>query len=338
MNRTHRVLLVEQVDATGGAPADARERVAALREAGCTVETIVLDGSGGDDLQFATRERDAGSGIEILTPDSAGLDALAHRVRTARIARVLWASAAPGGGEAAHALPRGMDAWWWPAGHAPQDTIRGPLPALPGFAPPGDGSASEPVRTLRNRLSLWDGPFVLVPAPPSEETARGILDAFAQAADGRDEVDLVVLDHPRRRLESLANARGVGLRVHFVGPAPREAEYAWLSTAALALVPGDAPLSGGLLLRALGLGSAPVAVGEAAAPIGDWFESLGCAWARPGDAEGVAEAIERALDRDDSVQRARERGREAARRFDVASLASRLALALGAGGVGTKAA
>jgi glycosyltransferase involved in cell wall biosynthesis len=209
---------------------------------------------------------------------------------------------------------------------------------LPGFAPPGDGSAAESVRAVRNRLSLWDGPFVLVPAPPSEETARGILDAFAQAAGGRDEVDLVVLDHPRRRLESLANARGVGLRVHFVGPAPREAECAWLSTSALSLVPGDAPLSGGLLLRALGLGSAPVAVGAAAAGIADWFESLGCGWARPGDAEGVAEAIERALDRDATVQGARERGREAAKRRDVPSLAARLGPALGAGGRAAKAA
>ena len=308
MSRSQRVLLIEHVDATGGAPADVRARTLALREAGFTVEALVLDDRPADDLQFATNERRAGPGFDVLPGGEAGRRALAARVRASRADRVLWAGAAPGGGDAARALPEGIDAWWWPTGHAPDAA-----------------SAAEPLAIGRNRLSLWDGPFVLVPAPPSDETAGLLLDAFAQAASGRDEVDLVVLDHPHPRLESLVRERGIGLRAHFVGPAPREAECARLATAALSLLTGDAPLSGGLVLRALALGSAPVACGAAAAPVADWLDALGCAWARPADAEGLATAIERALDRETEVQNARESGRDAARRLDTAALAARLA-------------
>jgi len=123
-----------------------------------------------------------------------------------------------------------------------------------------------------------------------------------------------------------------------VGPAPREAEAAWLCTASTALLTGDAPLSGGMLLRALGHGCAPVAVGAAAAPIADWLEKEGCAWSRPRDAEGIADAIEQALERTDAVQRARARGRETAAGHDVVALAARLGSALGAGRPAARAA
>lgn len=333
MARITRVLLVEHVDATGGAPSDARARALALREAGCTVDAVVLDGTPGEDLQFPSRERRPGPGIDVFTPDAAGLRAVVRRATAAHATHVLWASAAPGGGAPARALPREWPAWWWPTGHAPADAATGPLAALPGFEPPAGAAVLDAARTGRNRLALWDGPFVLVPAPPSDATAGAILDGFARAASGRDEVDLVVLDHPHARIEALARERGATHRVHFVGPAPREAECAWLATAAVALLTGDAPLSGGLLLRALGLGSAPVAVGAAAAPIADWLEAHDCGWARPRSAADVATAIERALDRDAQVQRARERGREAARRRDGAALAGRLAAALRGGRV-----
>lgn len=338
MSRRTRVLLVEHLDAIGAAPADARARAIALRHAGCTVETVVLDGRGDDDLQFHSTERDAGPAIDSLAPGPAGLRALADRVRANRPSLVLWASAAPGGGEAAHALPRGPETLWWPTGHAPGSALPGPLPALPGFAPPCGGTAAEAARGPRQRLSLWDGPFVLVPAPPTGETAQELLDGFAAAAIDRDQVDLVVLDHPQRRLETLAHARGVGQRTHFVGPAPREAEAAWLATAAAVLVAGDAPVSGGLLLRALASGAAPVPVGAAAAPIADWLESLGCAWARPRDAAGIAAVIEAALDRAAGTQRAREAGREAAAAFAGGALPARLAAALAAAAPAARAA
>jgi hypothetical protein len=346
LSRFKRVQLIEHVDATGSAPEDVRARVAALRQAGCTVETLVLDGRGDEDLQYDPRERRAGAGPETLLPDATGLRRLAARVHAGRPDVVLWASAAPGGGEAARALPRSPEAFWWPTGHAPADMPGGPLAPLPGFAPPCDGSVCADERGTRALLSLWDGPFVLVPAPLSTGTADGLLEAFAQAADGRDEVDLVVLGHPGRRLEALARGHGVGQRVHFVGPAPREAEAAWLATATLALVAGDAPLSGGLLLRALEAGCAPVPVGEQAAPIAGWLRSTGCRWPGAGDpssdsasdSASIAAAIAHGLDRGEGARRAREKAQEVARRFDVPSLAARLATALRVAGPSSEAA
>jgi hypothetical protein len=326
------------MDATGAAPADARARVLALRHAGYAVETIVLEGRDGDDLQYSTHERSAGAGVETIAPDAPGLRALGDRVRESRADCVLWAGCTVGGGAAARALPRDIEAFWWPTGHSPSGAAPGPLPELHGFAPPCGGSALEPVRVVRNRLSLWDGPFVLLPALPSEETASALFEGFASAASDRDEVDLVVLGHPGRGLEALAREHGIALRTHFVGPAPREAEAAWLCTASTALLTGDAPLSGGLLLRALGHGCAPVAVGAGAAPIADWLEAEGCAWSRPRDAEGIAGAIEQALDRTDAVQRARSRGRETAPCYDVVALAARLAPSLGHGRPAARAA
>ena len=328
MTRIARVLLVEHVDATGAAPEDARARAEALRRAGCTVETCVLAGDDAHDLQYGSCEREAGHGIVTLPPDAEGLRELARRVRTSRPSLVLWASASPGGGTAARALPREQPALWWPAGHAPPHAAAGPLRPLSGFAPPCDGVAPPPARAAR-RLSLWDGPFVLVATPPADATGAALFEAFALAGDGRDEVELVILDAPRPRLEALARAHGVELRTHFVGPAPREAEAAWLSTAAAVLVPGDAPLSGGLLLRALGCGGAPLPVGEAAAPVADWLESAGCAWARPRDAAGIARAIGRALDGEGAVRLARDRGRALAAGFGGDALVARLAAAIG---------
>lgn len=331
------MLLVEHVDAAGASPEDARARSLALRHAGCTVEVVVLDGREDDDLLHPGRQSRPGVAIESLGAGADGRRSLASRVRASQPGLVLWASAAPGGGEAANALPRGPEAYWWPTGHAPAGTVAGPLPALPGFAAPCGGSAIELARGVRQRLSLWDGPFVLAPAPPSGEAADDVLDAFASAAGDRDEVDLVVLDHPHRRLEALARERGVGQRVHFVGPAPREAEAAWLATAVATIVAGDAPVSGGLLLRSLASGGAPVPVGAAATPIADWLASLGCAWSRPRDAAGIAAAIEQALDRSTAVQLARERGREAAAACDAKWLEARLARALAAGGAAAAA-
>lgn len=326
------------MDATGAAPADARARVSALRQTGCAVETLILASDAGDDLQYSGHESSAGSGIVSVSPGSPGLREIADRVRASRPDLVLWAGCEPGGGAGAHAVPKNIEAFWWPTGHAPAGAARGPLPALEGFEPPCGGSALERARAVRNRLSLWDGPFVLLPALPSEESASAIFEGFASAASDRDEVDLVVLGHPGRRLEALAREHGIALRTHFVGAAPREAEAAWLCTAATALLTGDAPLSGGLLLRTLGFGCAPVAVGAAAAPIADWLEAEGCAWSRPRDAEGIAEAIEHALERTDAVQRARARGRETAPCYDEVALAARLAPSLGRGRSAARAA
>jgi len=233
----------------------------------------------------------------------------------------------PGGGEAASVLPAGLDARWWATGHAPGNRHAGPLPALdPGFEPVAGSAVVDDGQ--RRRLSLWDGPYALVPAPASAASASVLIDAFAAAADGRDEVDLVVLDHPEPALEALARRAGVAQRVHFVGPAPREAEHAWLGAAAIVLLTGDAPVSGGLVLRALASGAVVRTAGEAAAPIAAWLRSQGLAWTPAEGGPDLAAAIDAALERESAAQDARERGREVAREHGIAPLAARLSTAI----------
>jgi glycosyltransferase involved in cell wall biosynthesis len=322
-----RVLLVEHLDAVGAAPADARLHAAALRAAHFTVEGLVLDGDRRDDLLFPMHERRVGTGYDVLDAGPGGLEALARRVRTSRADMVLWASTAPGGGEAARALPDGLRAAWWPTGHAPSHVASGPLPALDASWAPLEGSAVAD-DGQRRRLSLWDGPYVLVPAPVAAASAPALVAAFAEAASGRDEVDLVVLDHPEPALEALARRAGIAQRVHFVGPAPRDAELAWLHSAAIVIVCGDAPVSGGLVLRALAGGSLVRTSGAGAAPIADWLAARELAWGSPARGGSLADAIDAALERDAATHAARERAREVAAGSGIGELAARLARAL----------
>ncbi len=329
MNAPLRVLLVEHVDATGAAPADARARAVACREAGFAVETLVLDALPSDDLQFPERDGRTGTTIDVLTDDERGRAQLRARIRASRADHVLWASACAGGGPDAAEVVGERASSWWPTGHAGSRGRTGALRALdPAFAP-AEGSAWDPERSPRGRLALWDGPFVLVPSRPSLASARLVLEGFAAAGADRDELDLVVLDHPRPEIETLAREAGVSLRVHFVGPAPREAELAWLATARAALVTGDAPLSGGLLLRALGAGLPVIAAGAPARPIGTWLESSGAGGPARESAAAVAGALEDVLDRASGDSPWRQRARAAAAAHHPGALAARLAAALG---------
>jgi len=254
-------------------------------------------------------------------------------VTARRATHVLWASAAPGGGEAARALPAGLPALWWATGHAPEGTPAGPLaPLCPAFAPV-DGSVLAGDALARRRLALWDGPFVLLPALPGARSARRIVQAFADSADASDGVDLVVLAHPERGVEELARRAGVGQRVHFVGPAPREAEHAWLGTAVAALLPGDVPVSGGLVLRALASGCPLVADGGALAR---WFGSRGLAW---GGADAPLEdRLGEAIERTEAVQGVRERGRHVAAEHAPHAVGAAIAAALRASAAERRAA
>ncbi len=324
-----RVLLIEHVDATGAAPPDARARAVACRAAGFQVETVVLDSQHGDDLLFPTRGPRQGTTIEVFMDDEPGLRLLRDRVRASHADHVLWAGAAEGGGVHAARVVESRDAYWWPTGHAGAGGPRGALAPLDrGFAPCA-GSAWDAERVARGQLSLWDGPFVLAPARPSHASARLLFGAFAQACRGRDELDLVVLDHPHAGLEALAREAGVRLRVHFVGPAPREAELAWLATARIALVTGDVPLSGGMLLRALGAGLPVLAVGATARPIGDWLRASGAGPAAFENTEDLAAAFGPLLDREAGAVASRDRARAAAAAHAPAALLARLSAAVG---------
>lgn len=324
MLSNQRVLLVEHLDATGAAASDARLHAAAIRAAGWDVEGLVLENSHGADLLFPSRTHRHASGYDVHGHD--GLHALAARVRASSAACVVWASASPGGGDAARVLPDEVPAVWWPTGHAPATTRPGPLHPLDTSLAPVDGSAIADDYANRRWLSLWDGPFALVPTLPSARTAELMLDAFANEAEGAEGVDLVVLDHPDAGFERLARAAGVAQRVHFVGPAPREAEHAWLGTATVALLAGDAPLSGGLVLRALAAGCPLLAVGTGAEPIAAWLERAKLTWA-PAVAT-LGETLSLALRRVPDVSAVRERGRKVGAAHGANALGERLADAL----------
>lgn len=326
MNRHARVLLVDHLDAAGAAPADARARALALGRAGFDVETLLVEDGEHDDLQYGPRA--AGPGLERLPAEVLSPRALEARVHASRAECVVWASAAPGGGPPARALPRATPAHWWPTGHAPAGAPRGPLEALAGFAPPGGGAAAVPERAARARLSLWDGPYVLVAAPLAGTGAGEVLAAFARVAREHD-ADLVVLDRPRPEAEALARAHALGARAHFVGPAPREAEAAWLTGAACVLVPGDAPVSGGLLVRSLALGVTPVPAGAAAAPIAAWLAAACSPCAQAFGPDALAATIASALEGGAAARAAGERARAAAVALGARDLPARLAAALG---------
>src|SRR5262249_38995107 len=149
----------------------------------------------------------------------------------------------------------------------------------------------------------------LVASPLKPADAEHLFDGFARAADRRDEVDLVVLDHPDAELESLARAAGIGQRVHFVGHAPREAECAWLQHARVAFVSLHRPLAAGLVLRALAAGCPLLPVGAASGPLGDWLRAVGAAWTKAGRARLGWDSVAVALARTPAVETAIGRGR-----------------------------
>jgi glycosyltransferase involved in cell wall biosynthesis len=184
------------------------------------------------------------------------------------------------------------------------------------------------------RLSLWDGPYALAASPLKPADAEHLFDGFARAADQRDEIDLVLLDHPDPELESLARSAGITQRVHFVGPAPREAEHAWLQHARVTFVTLQRPLAAGLVLRALAAGCPLLPVGRAAEPVRSWLASRGVTWGKPERDRLAWDTVAAALARTPAVETAIARGRTLAADGAGASLAARFGPMLG--GLGTR--
>lgn len=332
-----RILLVETLEAAGAAAHDTRTRARALRAAGFEPRCAIVASLDDDllhpvpaiaDLMRVRMDGAARATLEAWATD-AGADA------------ALVASALPGGGEVGAWIAErfGARAWWWPSGLA-APPAGGALPVLPwdaGTPPAGEpwpgacaGLAASLVgdaRIARGQLPLWDGDYLLVPAPFAGAAGEAAIDAFATLCESHDGLDLVVLADPQPAFERIARARGVGFRVHFAGRAPRDAELAWLGAAVAALVAGDAPLSGGLVLRALARGcrllAAPGATGAAA--LEAWLASHGLATGAL--REPLAERLDRALARD-PVWAARAHGTLAAHALEPAS--GRLARALAA--------
>lgn len=309
-----RAWLIEQLDAHGSAPVDAALRLAVLRAAGIDADAVLLaaaddDVSSGDGGSFRPLAR--------YRADAAGHQALTERVRAERPAAIYWAAASPNGAFARLA-DREPSLLWWPAGSGTPPRIARSL-AVDGV--PWTWTPVDIGRLARPRLSLWDGAYVLAGMPLAGRAGSRLLEAFADVADGADALDLVVLAHAQGEFEAIASRLGIGPRVHFAGPAPREAEVAWLQSARAVLFAGDAPLSSGLPLRALACGAPVLALGEPLRALADWLRSRGVF--EP--AEDVRVALAEALTRTPAARARAERGRAVAAELTPEAIGARLA-------------
>lgn len=325
MGSHSRLLLVEQLDAVGASLADLRPRAQVLRAAGFDVRMVAIAIDGDDDLQHGTTER-AQPGIERLELQDAAA-AVRRIAESMRADGIVWASAMPGGGERARALAADWPSWWWPTGWS--TTRRAPgVPSLVGDEDPGDACVVEGERPRVGRLSLWDGPYALVATPLGGREARALFTAFADATEGRDEVDLVVLDHADAEIEQEAREAGIAQRVQFVGPAPLEAEAAWFQHARAAFATLERPLAAGLVLRALSAGCPLLPMGRAAEPVADWLRGHGASWSKSEPGRSGRDEIAAALERKPAVETAVTRGRSLGGRRNLEALATAFAATL----------
>lgn len=317
-----RLLLVEHLDSSGSSASDLRERAQVLRNLGAEVRMMALSSEADHDLQHGTTERRQ-TGIE-RADEVRGGESVRKIAEGWKADGVVWASAAPGGGELARALSPRLPAYWWPAGWS---AVRGAgtLPSLEAGLSVGDACVIDGERPRGPRLSLWDGPYALVASGLRPADAEHLFDGFSRANDQRDEVDLVILDHPDTEIEDLARAVGIGQRVHFVGRAPREAECAWLQHSRVTFVTLLRPLSSGLVHRALALGTPLLPVGASVEPVNDWLRDRGVSWDKPGRARLGWDTVAAALARTPAVETAIARGRQYASENNTALLAARFA-------------
>jgi hypothetical protein len=338
-----RILLVECIDATGASVRDARARARALQAAGYAVTSAAI--ASASDVSLSPPPAGYGD-ITLLAGANHRAESLRALVSGGGIDVVLVAAATPGGGEAgrwsAGVAPAG--AYWWPTGvcarnkrggHGPLQalaltTANGPAPAepWPDACAGLHASVIDDTHAERRPLPLWDGDYVVAPAPLSGDAGRAALDAFARVCAEHDGLDLVVLADPQPEFEAIARAIGVGFRVHFAGTAPREAELAWLGAAGAVLIAGDAPLAGGFVLRALDRGCpiVPVPGAAVAAPLDAWLAAHGARHHVAG--EELSARLERVLGRGADVRAAIDAGRAAARLAHIERFAPRMAAAL----------
>ncbi|MEQ1832948.1 MAG: hypothetical protein ABL977_07820, partial [Candidatus Eisenbacteria bacterium] len=296
-----RLLLVEHLDASGSSANDLRQRAQVLKNLGAEVRMVALSSEADHDLQHGTTERRQ-TGIE-RADEVRGGEAVRRMAESWKADAVVWASSTPGGGELVKSLSPRTPAYWWPAGWSATRGA-GTLPALEAGLSAGDACVIEGERPRGPRLSLWDGPYALVASPLRAADAEHLFDGFSRANDQRDEVDLVILDHPDTEIEDLARAVGIGQRVHFVGRAPREAECSWLQHSRVTFVTVVRPLSAGLVHRAMALGTPLLPVGVGVDPVNDWLREHGASWAKPGRARLGWDTVAAALARTPAVETA----------------------------------
>lgn len=284
------LLLFEVLDLPGARAGDAVLRLAALERAGFAASAVVV----GDCAGVPSAPR-VGHAHDLAA-------ALAIARRSGPACRIVVASGAAGGGALGARLGPASGARWWPTAAArprvrwwtrsPEEgrlrsldpDPRGPLHTALAWA------VADTREAIRPRLPLWDGDYVLVPAPPSPAGARAIVDAFAAVADDGVALDLVILSS--RAPEALARARalGLGIRVHAAGTATGVAEWAWLADAGAVVVDAGAPLAAGLVARALASGVVPrvAGAGADADTMRAWLASVGVVRAASEAALGAA--------------------------------------------------
>jgi hypothetical protein len=190
-------------------------------------------------------------------------------------------------------------------------------------------SSVDGERVTRGRPTLWDGEYVLAPLIPSGADGARVIAAFAGAALHHSSLDLLFLADRQPELERIAREAGVGGRVHFVGAAPREAEWTWWRYASAALLAGSLPCAGGLVLRGLAVGCPLVIASNARewAAAGAWLAQHGCIAAATRAPAGtrLAQTLLRGAD----VAEAASRGRELAKAHEPARLAPGFAAGIG---------
>src|SRR5258706_1916103 len=121
-----RVLLVEAIDAAGGAAMDARERCAALEAAGIRAESVAMaPGANVPDGEWNSPGDESTSGPRRFGARRADLAALRRLAGEGRYDRALVAAATPGGGAAARALMRALPTQWGPTGFRDTAGLRG---------------------------------------------------------------------------------------------------------------------------------------------------------------------------------------------------------------------
>ena len=102
MNANPRILLVEHLDAVGASVTDLRARAQVLRNLGAEVRMLTLPSEADHDLQHGTSERQLND-IQRLD-EARGGEAVRGAAEEWRADRIVWVSAATGGGEPARSL------------------------------------------------------------------------------------------------------------------------------------------------------------------------------------------------------------------------------------------
>ncbi len=322
-----RVLLIDSLDAPGAYPADIAVRARALSALGTVTTCAVPTGFGALEAHAAAAARSA----------------VADRMAQVRPDVVVIASCAASGGALAREVSANTVWWWptgigaaprrwslWPAGRPSVAMLKDASSAadtphrVPG-AEALDWAAHDALERPHSKLPLWDGRYLVVPAPLGGDAGRVLLQGFAELDARWDRVDLVVLADVQEEFLAHARVLGIGTRVHFAGPATADAELTWLGgAAAVALAPAG-PLAASLVLRALARNVPLVVLGPLAVPIQAWLTDRG-ALPLPWTAAKLPARVmmSDALERERAVEAACARGIEVAHRHGAAALAARL--------------